>query len=50
MVTKKTYLNILGLLEPIYDIYIDTNYATRCRYLYNAMHYVHSWTHLHVRA
>jgi hypothetical protein len=30
----------LGSLEPVYDIYIYTNYATQCSYLYNAVHCV----------
>jgi hypothetical protein len=37
-------------------IYTYTNYATRCKYLYNVVHclkiwhIVHWWTHLQVRA
>jgi hypothetical protein len=30
----------LDALEPIYDIYIDTNYATRYSYLCNVVHCV----------
>jgi hypothetical protein len=45
----------LGSLDQ-FIIYTYTNYATRCKYLYNMVHcvknlaFVHWWRHLQVRA
>jgi hypothetical protein len=30
----------LNILDLVYDIYTDTNYTTRCRYLCNSLHCV----------
>jgi hypothetical protein len=38
----------LDSLGPIM-IYIDTNYATQCRYLYNLVHYVNIFYMLHAQ-
>jgi hypothetical protein len=38
----------LGSLGPVYDIYTNTKYAIRCRYLCNLVHYVKVFYLLHV--